>query len=426
MTDMPGHHMCGENSRRDSCGELSEQDIRGELSKQDMCGELSEQDMRGELSKQDMCGELSGQDLYGEIKPVEAVKGSLAGEERLRQIVKPLLNWFFQNKRDLPWRKEPTSYHVWISEIMLQQTRVEAVIPYYNRFLERLPDISSLAEIEDEELMKLWQGLGYYNRARNLKKAAQQAVSKYDGKLPADYEKLLELPGIGSYTAGAIASIAFGLARPAVDGNVLRVISRILSSEEDIGQAKVKKKVEEQLQTVIPLQKPGDFNQALMELGALVCIPNGEPHCKVCPVSGICLAHCQGKTDRIPYKAPKKPRRIEERTVLLIRWKNSFAIQKRPSTGLLANLYEFPNVEGKLSGEQLTDYMICNGENSFTAEPLIPSKHVFSHVEWRMTAYYVTLRKKKSDKFHFFDKNEILQQYAIPSAFSAYLKLLKE
>lgn len=369
--------------------------------------------------------DMSGHHLDGKIKLPRAVEGSLTEKERLMQMVVPLLNWFYQNKRNLPWRQDPTSYHVWLSEIMLQQTRVEAVIPYYNRFLERLPNVSSLAQVEDEELMKLWQGLGYYNRARNLKKAAQQAVSQYGGDLPADYEKLLKLPGIGSYTAGAIASIAFGIARPAVDGNVLRVISRILGSGDDISQVKVKKKMEDQLLEIMPLQKPGDFNQSLMELGALVCVPNGEPHCGECPVSGICLAHCQGKTAEIPFKAPKKPRRIEERTILLIRWKNKFAIQKRPSSGLLANLYEFPGIEGTLTGEQLTDYLIRTGENSFTAEPLPASRHIFSHVEWRMIAYYVVLRKKKSDSFQFFDRKEILENLAIPSAFSAYLKLLK-
>ena len=380
--------------------------------------------LSGKNAEQSLHRDNSEQDLYGEIKPVEAVKGSLTGEERLKYMVQPLLQWFYQNKRELPWRKDATPYHVWLSEIMLQQTRVEAVIPYYNRFLSRLPDIPSLADVEEEELMKLWQGLGYYNRARNLKAAAQQAVSLYGGELPADYEKLLKLPGIGSYTAGAIASIAFGIARPAVDGNVLRVISRVLASEEDIGQARVRRKIEEQLLAVMPSQKPGDFNQSLMELGAMVCIPNGEPHCTECPLSGLCLARSQGKTEKIPYKAPKKPRRVEERTILLVRWGDKFAIQKRPSTGLLANLYEFPNLEGALSGEQLTEYLIRVGEKAFTAEPLPSSKHIFSHVEWRMTAYYVALRKKKSDAFCFVDRKDIIEHYAIPSAFSAYLKLL--
>lgn len=347
-----------------------------------------------------------------------------AEQARLQAMVQPLTVWFRENQRNLPWRQEPTPYHVWLSEIMLQQTRVEAVIPYYLRFLERLPDIASLAVVDEEELMKLWQGLGYYNRARNLKKAAEQAVLEYGGELPADYEKLLKLPGIGSYTAGAIASIAFGIARPAVDGNVLRVISRILGSMEDISQAKVKKKIEEQLLLVMPENAPGDFNQALMELGATVCVPNGAPRCEECPVAEICLAFREGKTDVIPYKAPKKPRRIEERTILLVKWKDEYAIEKRPSTGLLAGLYEFPNLEGSLNGEQLADYLIHAGETSFTAEPLPSSKYVFSHVEWRMTAYHIVLRKKKSERFQFYKRQDILEHYAIPSAFSAYTEIL--
>lgn len=369
---------------------------------------------------------MAEHDFYSEMKPVEAGEGSLTQEERLEQLVKPLLQWFNRNKRDLPWRQEPTPYHVWISEIMLQQTRVEAVIPYYNRFLERLPDIPALARVEEEELMKLWQGLGYYSRARNLKAAAEQAVQKYGGNLPADYDQLLQLPGIGSYTAGAVASIAFGIPRPAVDGNVLRVIARILALEDDIAQQKTKKKMEKLLEEVMPVQNPGDFNQALMELGAMVCVPNGAPHCSECPASGICLAYRSGKTDRIPCKAPKKPRRVENRTVLLIRWKDQFALQKRPSDGLLANLYEFPNVEGTLDGEQLAEYLIRAGENSFSAEPLPPSRHIFSHVEWRMTAYYVTLRKKKSNHFIYYKKDDILENHAIPSAFGAYLEVLKK
>lgn len=369
---------------------------------------------------------MAEQDFYGEMKPVEAGEGSLSERQRLEQMVLPLLQWFSKNKRDLPWRQDPTPYHVWISEIMLQQTRVEAVIPYYNRFLAHLPDITALARVTEEELMKLWQGLGYYNRARNLKAAAEQAVLQYGGNLPADYDQLLALPGIGSYTAGAVASIAFGIPRPAVDGNVLRVIARILASEEDITQQKTKKRTETLLEEIMPSQNPGDFNQALMELGALICVPNGAPHCSECPASGICLAYRNGKTDRIPCKAPRKPRRVEKRTVLLIRWKDRFALQKRPADGLLANLYEFPNVEGTLDGEQLAEYLIRAGENSFSAEPLPPSRHIFSHVEWRMTAYYVTLRKKKSNQFQYYKKDDILENYAIPSAFAAYLEILKK
>ncbi len=352
-------------------------------------------------------------------------KEFFAQQEKLSAIVSPLTAWFSENQRILPWRQEPTPYHVWISEIMLQQTRVEAVLSYYERFLERLPKLSDLAAVEEEELMKLWQGLGYYNRARNLKKAAEQTVLEYGGELPADYEKLLKLPGIGTYTAGAIASIAFGIPRPAVDGNVLRVLSRVCGSMADISQPKVKKQLEEQMLLIMPKEKPGDFNQALMELGALICIPNGAPHCEDCPIAGLCQAFEEGKTDVIPYKAPKKSRRIEERTILLVKWQEQYAIEKRPATGLLANLYEFPNLEGCFNGEQLTDYLIQAGETAFTAEPLPASKHIFSHVEWRMTAYSIVLRKKKGNRFQFYDREEILEQYAIPSAFSAYLEMLK-
>lgn len=362
---------------------------------------------------------------YDQMKPVEFSKGSLSEEERLKQMAAPLLSWFRENRRDLPWRREPTPYHVWLSEIMLQQTRVEAVIPYYHRFLEEVPDIPALAEVSEEKLMKLWQGLGYYNRAKNMREAAKETVQTYGGELPADYEQLLKLPGIGAYTAGAIASIAFGIARPAVDGNVLRVIARLLASTEYITLAKTKKKTEQALQSVLPSGQAGDFNQALMELGALVCVPNGEPHCGECPLAGICLAHQQKKTDQIPCKAPKKPRRVEERTILVIRAGNTYAICKRPPKGLLANLYEFPNLEGKLSGERLMEYMHKAGEMEFSAKALPPESHVFSHVEWKMSAYLITLKHKRSDSFHFVPWAEILHRYAIPSAYKPYLELME-
>ena len=365
-------------------------------------------------------------DMYGGLLPVESGVGSLSEKERLMQIVRPLVDWFRAGHRDLPWRADPSPYHIWISEIMLQQTRVEAVIPYYNRFLEKLPDIPALASVDDEELMKLWQGLGYYNRAKNLKAAAIRAVEAYHGNLPGDYIKLLDLPGIGSYTAGAISSIAFGLPYPAVDGNVLRVISRVLASEEDIGQTRIKRKMEEDLKEIMPESCPGDFNQALMELGAMVCIPNGEPHCTECPLAGICMAHRLEKTDRIPYKAPKKPRRTENRTILMIQYQDSYVLQKRPPKGLLANLYEFPNVKGTLSADDITEWMITHGEPSFTAESITESVHIFSHVEWRMTAYRIHLKKIKGNQLHFYDRKEILEQYAVPSAYSAYLKILKD
>nr|MBQ8252548.1 A/G-specific adenine glycosylase [Lachnospiraceae bacterium] len=234
-------------------------------------------------------------------------------------IVKPLLAWYDQNKRILPWRENRDPYRIWVSEIMLQQTRVEAVKPYYDRFLKQLPDVESLAEVQEEHLLKLWEGLGYYNRVKNMQKAALVMKDVYEGRMPEEYELLLQLPGIGSYTAGAIASIAFGKPVVAVDGNVLRIITRLTADPSDILSEKFKKQVREQLLTIVPADRPGDFNQALMELGATVCLPNGAPKCHACPWHDICMARQQGRLDEIPYKKKKKPRVIEEKTVLLLR-----------------------------------------------------------------------------------------------------------
>ena len=220
--------------------------------------------------------------IFGKNLPV--LKTSLRIGD-LGEIPKPLLKWYDENRRILPWREEPTPYRVWVSEIMLQQTRVEAVKPYFERFMKALPDIQALAEAEEETLLKLWEGLGYYNRVRNLQKAAIQIMEDYGGQMPLDYEELLKLKGIGSYTAGAVSSIAGGRAVPAVDGNVLRVVSRVREDERLITDAKVKAAVEEDLKKVMPIDRPGDFNQAMMEIGACVCIPNGAPHCEECPLS---------------------------------------------------------------------------------------------------------------------------------------------
>ena len=251
--------------------------------------------------------------------------------ENLEQIVQPLLNWFDQNARVLPWRDQPTPYRVWVSEIMLQQTRVEAVKPFYQRFMEALPDIASLASCGEEQLLKLWEGLGYYNRVRNMQTAAQTVMEEYHGKLPDDYVELQKLKGIGSYTAGAIASIAYGKAAPAVDGNVLRVISRVTLSREDVLKQSVKRDMEQAVMEIMPEDRPGAFNQALMELGAMVCVPNGVPHCEECPLYHMCRARVQDATGEIPVKKAKKPRRTEELTVFVLRDGEHLAIHKRPS-----------------------------------------------------------------------------------------------
>lgn len=345
----------------------------------------------------------------------------------LDRIAAPLLAWYDRGRRILPWREEPSPYHVWLSEIMLQQTRVEAVKPYYDRFLQALPDIGSLAAVDEEKLLKLWEGLGYYNRARNMKKAAQILVSEYGGQMPDDYEKIVSLPGIGSYTAGAVSSIAFGKARPAVDGNVLRVLSRLRADDRDILNANVKKSVEEELADVIPADRPGDFNQALMELGAMVCIPNGAPKCDVCPWNELCRARAEGRTGELPQKTKKKPRSIEKKTILVIQDAECVALRKRPGKGLLAGMYEFPSMEGHCGEERVLAYLRELGLSPLRIRELPPAKHVFTHKEWHMTGFLVRVDelavkgdKQKLQGFIFVDPGQTRTNYPIPSAFAAY------
>lgn len=369
--------------------------------------------------------------FYEKLQVLERKDRPFSRTERLRAMNGPLLSWYRSHARDLPWRDSPGAYQVWISEIMLQQTRVEAVKPYYARFLEALPDVKALALAEDEKLLKLWEGLGYYSRARNLKKAAQIVVRELGGMLPASYEELLKLPGIGSYTAGAIASIAYGIPVPAVDGNVLRVISRVLAEREDISKQSVKRGIEDSLRETMPGDQAGTFNQGLMEIGAMVCIPNGQPRCRECPLESVCLAGRQGLTDIIPYKAPKKPKRVEERTILLIESGQQIAIRKRPDHGLLASLYEFPNYEGIWKKEDvaaLTErscgepgYSGCIKEIRHAGE----AKHIFSHVEWHMTGYRI-LAEKIPPAFLSVEKQDIFEKYPLPNAFCAYTKLIRK
>ncbi len=343
----------------------------------------------------------------------------------LDSIGEPLLAWYDRGRRILPWREEPTPYHVWVSEIMLQQTRVEAVKPYYDRFMKQLPDIASLAKAEEEVLLKLWEGLGYYNRVRNLNKAAVLIMEEYGGRMPDSYEELLKLPGIGSYTAGAIASIAYGKPVPAVDGNVLRVLARLRLDERDIMQANVKKQIEEELSYSMPRDRAGDFNQALMELGAMVCIPNGAPKCMECPWEKLCLAHKEGREQEFPVKTKKKARTIEKKTILLIRDENKAALKKRPDKGLLAGMYEFPWIEGKLTEKEVLSYLKEIGLSVLHIKPLTESKHIFTHKEWHMTGYAVRvdeLAPKIENDMIYVNQKEAIEKYPIPSAFAAYLK----
>lgn len=354
------------------------------------------------------------------------------GERRiLEKIAEPLLKWYDKGRRILPWREAPQPYYVWLSEIMLQQTRVEAVKPYYDRFIQNVPDIQALAEMEEDKLVKLWEGLGYYNRVRNLQKAAKAIVKEYEGKMPSEYESLLELPGIGSYTAGAIASIAYGKAVPAVDGNVLRVLSRLRMDGEDILSQKTKTRVEKELREVIPANRPGDFNQALMELGAMVCLPNGEPKCGECPWETLCQAHHMGKTAEFPKKKAKKARKIEEKTVLVIQDEDRAAFRRRPEKGLLAGMYEFPVLEGRLTEDKVLEILGQMGLKVLRIRPIGEAKHIFSHKEWHMVGYAIKvdeLERPEKPEFRqdwiFVDKNEVRENYPVPSAYAAYTEYL--
>lgn len=344
----------------------------------------------------------------------------------LDEIARPLLKWYDGGRRILPWREEPTPYHVWVSEIMLQQTRVEAVKPYYDRFMKALPDIPSLAEAEEEKLLKLWEGLGYYNRVRNLSKAARVILEEYEGQMPGTYEELVRLPGIGSYTAGAISSIAFGKPVPAVDGNVLRVLARLRADTRDIMQQSVRRQIEAELAPVMPAGRAGDFNQALMELGAVVCVPNGAPHCGICPWHELCRAHQAAEETKYPCKAPKKPRTVEEKTVLVIRDENRTALRKRKSSGLLAGMYEFPSLDGKMTKKQVLNYFKEQGMSVIKIDKLEESKHVFTHKEWHMIGYAVRVDElappAKGNDLIFVEKQDTGDKYPIPSAYAAYMK----
>lgn len=347
----------------------------------------------------------------------------------LDRISTPLLAWYDRQHRILPWREEPTAYRVWVSEIMLQQTRVEAVKPYYENFLKFLPDIPSLAGAKEDVLLKLWEGLGYYNRVRNMQKAAKLMMEKYDGKMPEEYEELLKLPGIGSYTAGAVASIAYGRRVPAVDGNVLRVISRLLADSADIASTQVKKAAEQALKKVMPEERAGDFNQAMMELGAMVCVPNGMAKCSECPLEGLCQAHKESREMEFPVKAKKKPRTVEKKTILIIQDENRTALHKRPEKGLLAGLYEFPSLEGHKTKEQVIKILKEWGLHPLFIKPLSPSKHIFSHKEWHMQGYAVRVDEwmpvdGKEKGLFFVEPSETEEKYPIPSAFAAYTKYL--
>ena len=344
----------------------------------------------------------------------------------LKKLTVPILEWYRNNARDLPWRRTDDPYRIWVSEIMLQQTRVAAVLGYYNRFLTAFPTVTELAAASEEQLLKLWEGLGYYSRARNLQKAAQLIVHQHDGRFPMDYDSLLRLPGIGEYTAGAIASAAYGAAVPAVDGNVLRVISRITESYDDITDNRVKKKYRIILEEMLP--PPGDdmkcFNQAMMELGATVCLPNGEPKCDICPVREHCKAFVAGTAMQLPVKRTKKARRIQDKTVFLMVCDGAVALRKRLKAGLLAGLWEYPNVDGILSEAEVADAVAEFGLRIADWKQKITAKHIFTHVEWHMVGYVLEV-VEPNEAFTWADASTF-DEYAIPSAFARFTEQVNQ
>ena len=336
--------------------------------------------------------------------------------EYLQMLPAALLPWYAENKRDLPWRKTKEPYKVWLSEIMLQQTRVEAVKGYYARFLEALPTVEDLAVCDDDALHKLWEGLGYYSRVRNLKKAAKQIVEQ--GAFPSGHPDVLALPGIGAYTAGAICSICFDLPTPAVDGNVLRVISRICNDDTPIDLPAQKKKVQEVLEKVYPVQA-GDFTQALMELGATICGPNKKPDCINCPCKEFCQGYAAGTAETLPVKSPKKSRREEERTVFILSCDGRYAVCKRPDKGLLAGLWQFPDVPGKLDAAAALGEVEKIGLKPREIYRQVEKKHIFTHITWHMTGVYVEVATPAGD-FAWFTEAEIETQAALPTAYRQF------
>ena len=340
-------------------------------------------------------------------------------EEQLKNLPDALLPWYEANKRDLPWRQDKDPYHIWLSEIMLQQTRVEAVKGYYARFLAALPTVADLANADDEMLLKLWEGLGYYSRVRNLKKAAKVIQSEYGGIFPQTHKAVLELPGIGDYTAGAICSIAFDQRTPAVDGNVLRVISRLQADATPIDLPARKKEVQAILAAIYPL-RAGDFTQALMELGATICGPNRAPDCENCPCSHLCRGYQTGVAAQLPVKLPKKDRRIEEKTVFILSCDGEYALCKRPEKGLLAGLWQFPEVAGILELPQAMQALNVSVKEVYRQ---VEKSHIFTHIEWKMRGYYLEVTRQ-DERFTWLTEEQIVSDAALPTAYRQFWEVI--
>ena len=337
----------------------------------------------------------------------------------LSGVPERLLLWYEAGKRDLPWRKDRDPYRVWVSEIMLQQTRVEAVREKYIAFLRELPDIAALSRCEDDVLMKLWEGLGYYSRARNLKRAAQVIMERHGGVFPRTYEEIRSLPGIGDYTAGAVSSICYGLPTPAVDGNVIRVMARYLHLTGDLTEPGEKRKLSDMLTEVYPAGHCGEMTQALMELGATVCVPRGEPACDRCPLSETCRSR-DGAWKYLPERPEKKARRQEKRTVLLLWCGDRLAVEKRPAKGLLAGLWQLPNVTGALSESEVWTLAHQLGCEPLRLRASVQRQHVFTHIQWDMTGYSIECGTMP-ETFRWAAPEEREREISLPTAFRQFL-----
>ena len=343
----------------------------------------------------------------------------------LQKLPAPLLAWYDENRRVLPWREQVSPYRTWVSEIMLQQTRVQAVLPYFQRFMEAAPDVAALAALPEQQLMRLWQGLGYYSRARNLKKAAQTIMEDCGGVFPDSYDGLRRLAGIGDYTAGAILSIAFGQAVPAVDGNVLRVAARLTGDSGNVLDPKVRAAFRQAMADTMPHDRPGDFNQALMDLGAAVCLPGGKPLCDRCPAAVFCAARQQGLQDSLPVREKKKEKREVRLTVFVLeREDGTAALRQRPDTGLLAGLWEYPHAEGELDETAAAAQLASWGVTALRWDRTLRAKHEFTHLRWRMTGYVLTVTGPGQPDWLWADA-AAWRQRAIPSAFQAFTAALE-
>lgn len=367
--------------------------------------------------------------------------------ERKKELTDQLMIWYGQNARELPWRIDNDPYHVWISEIMLQQTRVEAVIPYFERFFQAFPTLRDLAEATEDQYLKIWEGLGYYSRIRNIHKTANLIIHEHQGKFPEDYASLIKLPGIGPYTAAAIASICFQEAAPAIDGNLLRIFARLNCCFDNVLASKTKNKAFAFFEKLMPAGEPGNFNQALMDLGAMICLPI-QPKCAVCPIQDFCCAKQKQKIAELPVRIKKQKIATERMTVLLIHVDENILLRKRPAKGLLADLYEFPNLPGYISAKSALQYAEDLGLKTLRIKEAAAAKHVFSHKVWLMNAYEIftesaDFSKEKTSAYLMHEEvsdyktlaehtlflsslNDLKNKWSIPSAFETYKKYLLE